>query len=191
MITKRIPKPGDLVAWRGQGAPVTVASVDMARNELRDTSLGRWNLHESTGDWEFYEPIPKPAPELCAFPGCGKEREADLPHGPCNEYCGPEYPSHECNGRTSRRCHDFVAPQAKAAKDIPSAVTSCAPGTSGKNTEAARGGEAAVFTGIDWCPARACELGPSAVAAAVARELWRPSVDELHWIPDAAEGWRR
>jgi len=47
----------------------------------------------------------------------------------------------------------------------------------------------AMRTGAMWDDIR--ESGPSAVAAAQAREPWRPSVDEYDLLPDAQTGWRR
>lgn len=48
------------------------------------------------------QPIPKPAPELCAFQNCGRDRSHSF-HYPCTS-------SFNCN---VQNCHSFVAPQAK------------------------------------------------------------------------------
>lgn len=237
------------------------------------------------------QPIPEPAPELCAQPGCCAGRPGRGP-GTRAEH-DRSLPEKEC-------CHPFVAPQAKpliakpadvyagapitgtarpvlrepmplpdglpdvclvcrgdtrgrnyyctpcfdalglsefvrqinawdalhrkpAAKDIPSTVpagASAKPADADTNTEAARGGEAAVTCSVcgrddvtdvsehvKWhlhippcqpTPApygqtwtEQRERGPSAVAAAPGIEPWRPTVDDWDLLADAETGWRR
>lgn len=74
-----------------------------------------------------------------------------------------------------------------AAKDIPSAVVAakCSP-----DTEAARGGEAAITSPTTFRRTFR-EYAPSAVAAAPAIEPWRPTVDDWDLLADAETGWRR
>ncbi len=147
------------------------------------------NQHEHTYaeliETELIEPVLAPAPvspeDECA---CGWKR-TDSVHGSCRMI--------NCTIHTQRLAsthrlehHDFVSPHPPAAN-------------ASADTEAARGGEAAVTTRsrlLTEAEKRRIlrmsdEAGPSVVAVTQAREPWRPTVDEYDLLPDAETGWRR
>lgn len=90
--------------------------------KLANTNYGRWQGSNDEITWcaipsreaanlfryqrkvlvTSVQPIPKPAPELCAFQNCGRDRSHSF-HYPCAS-------SFNCN---VQNCHSFVAPQAK------------------------------------------------------------------------------
>lgn len=109
----RLPKPGETWRWQiSGGLPSTVLVRSFDGQVVHDGNVP-WNWIGGLC-WTFVADAP--APEVCAYPGCGKDKDR-----PKHDLCG----RFGCICMGIRRhvdCHDFVPPVSKTEIAAPAQV---------------------------------------------------------------------